>query len=62
MHFERILMSIILFVFTIFFFGDIETAITGIAVEESLKPLFSVFPVLFIGSLFIALFYLGFKD
>lgn len=56
-----ILIIAVLFVFGVFLISPLETSIGGIG-AETLQPVLSIIPILFIGGLFLAIIYLGFKD
>ena len=51
----------LVFVFAVFLIPILETAIIGVGGAEPLKPLFDFIPIAFIASVFLAIFYLGFK-
>ncbi len=48
-------------VFTAFFFPSLNAAVEGVSSSEFLRPLFSVIPYAFLGSLISAMVYYGFK-
>jgi len=56
-----ILIMGVLFIFGVFLIGDLETSIEGIGAEP-LQPVLSIIPILFIGCVFVAILYVGFKD
>lgn len=61
MNLGKLLVMALVFVFAVFLFPYLEASIAGISGAEPLKPLFDFIPFAFIGGVFIAIFYLGFK-
>lgn len=60
MNVERFLILLFLFIVSVFFFPDLQTAISGVSGAEALQPVLNVIPTVFIGVLFFSLVYLGF--
>lgn len=56
------LIILLLFCFTVFMFGDLETAIASIDAGEALRPLLQTTPVLLIGAVFFVLAYSAVKE
>lgn len=62
MSLEKMLIIGFLFLMTVFFFPDLETAINAVPVDEALKPVFNVIPYGILGSLFVAFITWGIKE
>jgi len=61
MNVGKIIVMALVFVFAIFLIPELETAILTVGGAETLKPLFDWIPLAFIGSVFLAIIYLGFE-
>jgi len=61
MKLELALIAAFIFIFAVFLIPELETAVSGVDVGEALKPIFTFMPIAFIGVVFFAIFYVGYR-
>lgn len=62
MNLEKFIISLLLFLFSVFLFPELESGIGGISPSETLLPVFRMLPVIWVGALLFSMAYWGFSS